>query len=159
LLRQTTALWATPQVREKGGGDYTDPDKAAARIQSGHQVNLQDHVPALWSTPKATDGDKGGPNQKYGSGSMTLPSMVYWSTPTTNDAKNNAGPSQFERNSQALNVQAAIIGPMQNGLSGSTEKPGQLNPEFVSWLMGYPTEWVCCAASVTRLSRKQRQSS
>jgi hypothetical protein len=30
-----------------------------------------------------------------------------WSTPTVNDAKNTAGPSQFKRNSQALNVQAA----------------------------------------------------
>ncbi len=29
-----------------------------------------------------------------------------WSTPTVQDAENTAGPSQFERNSQALNVQA-----------------------------------------------------
>ncbi len=46
-------------------------------------------------------------------------------TPTTQDASNNAGPSQFERNSLPLN---AVAG-------------GPLNPNWVEWLMGYPPGW------------------
>jgi hypothetical protein len=45
-----------------------------------------------------------------------------WPTPTVNDSKNNAAPSQLMRNTQALNVVAG----------------GALNPTWVEWLMGYP---------------------
>jgi hypothetical protein len=49
-------------------------------------------------------------------------------TPTANDAKNNAAPSQRTengRNSDALNV---VVG-------------GSLNPDWVEWLMGFPFGW------------------
>lgn len=47
-----------------------------------------------------------------------------------------------------------------SGSSAPTEKRGALNPEFVCWLMGYPTEWVNCAGSETRSTRgRQRPSS
>ena len=54
-------------------------------------------------------------------------------TPTTQDAANNAGPSQFNRNSLPLN---AVAG-------------GSLNPEWVEWLMGYPPGWTDCEDSET----------
>jgi len=74
-----------------------------------------------------------------------------WTTPEVNDAKNDAGPSQFKRNSQALNVQAAAYpngssttSPQspeaKNGRSGLKSTP-QLNPEFVEALMGLPSGW------------------
>ena len=40
-----------------------------------------------------------------------------------------------------------------------TEKPGQLNPVFVCWLMGYPDEWLSCVDWETRSSRKSLRSS
>jgi len=46
-------------------------------------------------------------------------------TPTTQDAANNGGPSQYNRNSLPLN---AVVG-------------GALNPMWVEWLMGYPQNW------------------
>ena len=52
-------------------------------------------------------------------------------TPTTQDADNNAGPSQFKRNSLPLN---AVAG-------------GKLNPVWVEWLMGYPEGWTDCEDS------------
>lgn len=74
-----------------------------------------------------------------------------WSTPTVNDAKNDAAPSQFQRNSQALNVQAAVYPDGSNttsppspeaktGEHGSRRTP-VLNPEFVEALMGFPSGW------------------
>ena len=83
-------------------------------------VAIRNH--ALWSTIRASDGAKGGPNMAFGAGGQPLPA-------------------------QASGTQA-------NSPSEQTEKPGALNPEFVSWLMGFPPEWVSCAPSVTPSSRK-----
>jgi hypothetical protein len=66
-----------------------------------------------------------------------------WPTPTVQDASNNGGASQYERNSLPLN---AVIG-------------GSLNPTWVEWLMGFPLEWTALKDSATPLSRKSRKSS
>lgn len=81
-------------------------------------------VAALWSTPRASDGEKGGPNQKYGGGGQPLPAQA---------AQTAKG--------QQLESQAAP-GGMPNGSPERTEKLGGLNPEFVSWLMGFPDGWL-----------------
>jgi hypothetical protein len=57
-----------------------------------------------------------------------------WAIPTAQDAKNNAGPSQYSRNSLPLNV---IVG-------------GRLNPEFVEFMMGFPIGWTDLEASAMR---------
>lgn len=46
-------------------------------------------------------------------------------TPTTQDAANNGGPSQHERNSKPLN---AVV-------------DGKLEPRWVEWVMGFPDNW------------------
>ena len=48
-----------------------------------------------------------------------------WPTPTKQDAHNNAGPSQMERNTKPLNAEGG----------------GALNPDWVEWLMGWPIGW------------------
>jgi hypothetical protein len=116
-------LWPTPQCRQKGGGDYKDQKKALARISSGHQVNLADmvialhptptvhgnynrkglspssgdglhtHVIALWSTIRASDGEKGGPNMSFGAGGSPLPSQVSTVANTSNAPMESGGGS------------------------------------------------------------------
>jgi hypothetical protein len=61
-----------------------------------------------------------------------------WPPPTAQDAANNAGPSQFDRNSLPLNAAAG----------------GALNPTWVEWLMGFPLGWTDCGVLETRSSRK-----
>lgn len=36
---------------------------------------------------------------------------------------------------------------------------GKINPSLAGWLMGYPEEWISCAPSVTRSSRRSLPSS
>jgi hypothetical protein len=64
-----------------------------------------------------------------------------WATPTVQDGKNCAGPSQWDRNSWPLNVQAAATGQMAFLSPAPMEKRGVLNPDLPRWLMGFPEEW------------------
>jgi len=51
-------------------------------------------------------------------------------TPTGHDGKDNASPSAMERHSPGLGV-----------LTNAQEPGGQLNAQFVEYLMGYPKNW------------------
>jgi hypothetical protein len=83
-------------------------------------------------------------------------------TPTGQDAKNDGGPSQHDRNSVPLNLFVKMYPTPRTpsptgggtGLDGGagarammTEKDrkeltgGQLNPVWVAWLMGWPIGW------------------
>jgi hypothetical protein len=68
LLRTPTAQLAV------NGGSPQHPDKRKA---GGHGPTLADEVEhLLLPTPRATDGTKGGPNQRGSSGDLMLPSAV-----------------------------------------------------------------------------------
>jgi phage-related protein len=86
-----------------------------------------------------------------------------WPTPTVQDAKNNAGPSQWNRNSDPLNVAVQrwptpLSAPTSEASHGQysgrfrqamAERgvSGQLNPTWVEWLMGFPPEWTALEPS------------
>jgi hypothetical protein len=75
-----------------------------------------------------------------------------WPTPTTRDGKDGNYCPNVPTN--------ALLGrEVWSGDGEPTEKKGALNPEFVCWLMGLPTEWDACGVTVTRSSRKSRQRS
>ena len=57
-----------------------------------------------------------------------------WGTPTAHIAKEGGYPAEWTRNTPTLTAQA----------TASENKPhssGKLNPEWVEWLMGLPTNW------------------
>jgi DNA (cytosine-5)-methyltransferase 1 len=66
LLRTPTA-----QLAVNEGSQHPDKRKAG-----GHGPTLADEVEHLLPTPRATDGTKGGPNQRGSSGDLMLPSAV-----------------------------------------------------------------------------------
>lgn len=55
----------------------------ASRHHDG--VTLNDAI-MMWSTPRSSDGEKGGPNQAFGAGGVPLPAQAYqWATPSVAD--------------------------------------------------------------------------
>lgn len=64
-------------------------------------------------------------------------------TPTVNDSKNQGGDSQGRRNTPPLN---AIFG-------------GRLNPIWIEWFMGFPTNWTDLEPSETQLCLPLQKSS
>jgi DNA (cytosine-5)-methyltransferase 1 len=100
-----------------------------------------------WPTPTAmTGGEQVAPSHVDGTHGWNIGAAVQdsmsqtphkkWPTPTVQDSENDAGPSQWKRDTSPLNVEVH----RRNGKTATT-KTGQLNPTWVEWLMGYPEGW------------------
>lgn len=146
---------------------------------SGEKVTLTTHQGACllreavnWATPRATDGEKGGPNQAFGAGGVPLAAQAaQWSTPSVADVTGGRMARSGPRNNEPLmNGQAAALSsrlvPMTYPVGETSSHPRRsLNPLFVEWLMGWPPGWTLAAwtdfgSSATALSRwKQRMRS
>lgn len=99
----TGSQWRSPTAGHNRGGAYSDPQKAEARIQSGHTVNLEDQmVAAYYATPRASDGEKGGPNQAFGAGGQPLPAQMaqaaFWNTASARDWMDTPGMATQAKN-------------------------------------------------------------
>ncbi|MER7331593.1 MULTISPECIES: DNA cytosine methyltransferase [unclassified Micromonospora] len=91
-LRTTVSLLPTPNAALGRGTGTPSAQTASDRFAQGKRF-LDDAV-ALLPTPSATDGSKGGPNQRGSSGDLMLPSAVMLlPTPTATPYGNNQSPS------------------------------------------------------------------
>ena len=129
---------------------------------------------AQWATVRASD--VGAPHTRERvfvlatRGTSEVPCRTGWPllpdvdqllpTPTTQDGANNAGPSQFERNSLPLNALATqldcgwgvygeairrweeISRPAPAPMHDRGDGKPVLNPAFSEWMMGWPKGWV-----------------
>ncbi len=109
----------------------------------------------MWPTPLATDGSNGGPNQKGGKGDLRLSSAVHqFPTPTATNTKANhmrgadKGKPREARNYMATPTardwrsgKASQATMERNSRPLSEQIGGQLNPNWVEWLMGWPPGW------------------
>ena len=119
-------------------------------------ASLPNAVVALLPTPRATDGTKGGPNQRGTSGDLMLPSAVQLlPTPRASDGpdatSHNRSWSTTDRNLHAVakadefGQYAPAIARWESTLgrpAPSPTEPGRngprLSPRFVEWMMGLP---------------------
>jgi hypothetical protein len=92
------ALLPTPAVNDMGAGKtvedwdaWTERMKAAHGNGNGHGKSLAIEAQRLLPTPRATDGTKGGPNQRGSSGDLMLPSAVHHLLPTPSVADSTGG--------------------------------------------------------------------
>jgi hypothetical protein len=93
----------------------------------------------------------------FGAGGQPLPAMAFQSTWLTPSASEDAAGTVNGKMQRMLTHQAKEAQPI--GGSDQTAKRGQLSPEFVCWLMGYPAEWMQFASSATQSTRARRRSS
>lgn len=148
-LHETVALLPTPAARDWKSGESNIMDRNARP--------LNEVIVNLLPTPRATDGTKGGPNQRGSSGDLMLPSAVVQllPPPTATPYGNNQSASDGSAVRPSLNSLAAtdrwgqyapaitrweqVIGrpapdPTEPGRDGNP----RLAAPFVEWLMGLP---------------------
>lgn len=154
LYKMTWTEWATPSGRSRfrlrasvlrtSETDFTGwrtPNtvdaKLGNRIGLGHQVQLCHQVLlAGWTTPLASDGERGGTMTP----GMTGSSLTQLAALT--------GPAR-----------QTATGLMLTGSAAGMASGGQLNPAHSRWLMGLPAVWDACAPTATPSSRRKPQRS
>ncbi len=180
-LPSRVALWPSPQARDGRDGRISP----ATVAKTAHARPLNEFAVTMWSTPRASDGAKGGPNMSFGAGGTPLPTqaVAMWATPcTTDDRRGSVMPeksrSRKKGQPKILNYGAAeFMDSLPSPQAPPTSTPGdrsspiiptsppreprrvktRLNPEFVTWLMGWPSGWTACACSATEWSLWSRR--
>jgi len=141
-LSQQVALtgWRSPNSKRTAGGEYSDPEKALARLKSGHQVDLRDQVQLSgWPSPNTPNGGRS-PN-----GGVTTTGMT---------------PDGIKRQVDLQHVaRSAEVGLISSLSPAAMEKRGVLSPAHSRWLMGFPNEWDSCGVMAMRSYRKSRRRS
>lgn len=144
LADEVEHLLPTPVVNDMGAGKspdawdaWTERLKKSSGNGNGHGASLSIEALRMLPTPRATDGSKGGPNQRGSSGDLMLPSAV------THIDFGTYGP--------AVNRWARALGRPAPSPTEPTGKGGaqRLSPAFVEWMMGLPPGWVTDVA-ITR---------
>ena len=106
-----------------------------------------------WPTPHATCSTGAGTQGR--DGGLNLQTAVRWPTPTAGDATGSGNRNGTTSQAHAgISLTDAVL--TGGSLTPRREVSGSLNPTWVEWLMGYPTEWTACAAWATRSSRRSR---
>lgn len=155
-----SALWPTARRQSKTGPSKTNTRQGGGDLQTA----------VMWPTIKASDGRHGGPNARDSAAKQSLPSAVMWPTPTVpnggrtlhhveewrgntpyhngqkvqvdlNHAVHWATPAAQDAKNTTLPASQLHRDTIPGNLLLEGEK-GQLNPDWVACLMGYPSDWL-----------------
>ena len=152
-LRTQASIWESPSVAVTEGSRLTrSGDRSNELLLTGQAMTTSQQ----WSAPKASDGEKGGPNQRGSKGDVPLPGQaVNWPGPRVSVAKGNGKAERAKdgANCRLEDTAAAFHPPLSpapaiaGGAMSSTASPNsnqpsvrrKLNPIFVEALMRWPT--------------------
>lgn len=87
VVNITLGLWPTATA-----SDHKSRSASQATLERNARP-LREIVFAMWSTLRASDGEKGGPNQSFGAGGSPLPSQISTICSTSNVPTENGGGS------------------------------------------------------------------
>ena len=134
--------WASPAAR-----DYRHPNaKPYAQRgggKKGEQLPNQAAQASTWSTPRASDGEKGGPNMSFGAGGVPLPAQAAqvsaWPTPTSlspakdgnNEAGNSAGLVAIRKHAMAAETAMDTSPSVACATVGQTSRSGERKDELL----------------------------
>ncbi len=164
------AAWPTATANDATGSKYSysrgDHSKPAMKLPgAAEQVKL-----AGWATPNCPaphDSEISAGrvrNRNYvdlvEQAGMAA-ALTTWATPSARDWKDSTGMATTATNPDGskrdrLDQLGRQVGQISNGSPERTEKPGQLNPAFSLWLMGYPPQWMDAAPSAAKARSKGR---
>ncbi len=127
---------------------------------SAHRISGNDF--GGWPTPQAQstrpakirlDQPKG-----HKSNLEEVAALAGWPTPRTQEPGRTSkgygrGLAELAKGKEQISGPTSIPSPVE------MEKRGELNPEFVRWLMVFPLEWASCAPTAMPSSRKSRRNS
>lgn len=145
-----------------GNGDHARGAATGVRQLGGVASVLAEGVTSLLPTPRASDGEKGGPNQRGSSGDLMLPSAVTQLLPTPRRSDGDGGPNPLHRAERMDDIETRLIrigdrwgdyGPairQQEAMSRPAPPPTEpnskgnqrLSAKFAEWLMFWPAGWV-----------------
>jgi DNA (cytosine-5)-methyltransferase 1 len=169
-LGKEARLLPTPAVNDMGAGktveswdDWTGRMKAEHGNGNGHGKSLSIEAQRLLPTPRASDGEKGGPNQRGSSGDLMLPSAVQrfgdyapaiarWETVIGGPAPDPTEISTKwiqDRKRRLYGPHKDLVG-MRPSLRRFLLPERRLSPRFVEWMMGLPAGWVTDVPGLTR---------
>lgn len=88
------SYWPTPTVACASGGQTSRSGARKGELLL-NGLMAAPSAPATWSTPRASDGEKGSPNQKFSAGGQPLPAQMHQAspmvTPSARDWKDTPG--------------------------------------------------------------------
>ena len=159
-----SGLWQTPNVEDAG---RTGSKEAWIKYQDrGHtpSCRLRNQV-QMWPTPNARE--KGGGDYqdtekikaRMDKGHQTNlgDAVKLWPTPRAQEAKHGAA-TEWELQTDHAGTKASLRVQVVKEIEQDDPKiTGSLNPQWVAWLMGYPTEYLSCVPWATRSFRKSRK--
>ena len=170
LLGRMASNWPTPDASVMNDGEgpetfFARQAKVKAKKINGNGMGLPLTMAAqIWSTPRATDGEKGGPNQAFSDGRPALTAQAQqWFTPTvpnggrtlSEDCTPTGMTVDGVKRQVGLENQARRVSPSLRSIlpdhpistvgEESSHIRRTLNPLFVEWLMGWPPGWTSLA--------------
>jgi hypothetical protein len=158
------------------------PDRGMGdRSATGLSLQTMQALQAPWSTPRASDGEKGAPNQSFGAGGQPLPAQLYaaspWTTPLATDPRQGYQRRPDDKLGSQKSLPTQIIdmlglgenvrpsattapepsGPITNGSPATTAKRGGPSPAFPCWLMGYGEAWLWCVPTPSEIKALKKK--
>jgi hypothetical protein len=148
-LSERVGMWPTPDA-----GAFGNQPNANTTQWDGRNT-LISYAPywseKQWPSPRATDGEKGGPNQAGSKGDLMLPSAAHlWATPNASVANDGEGPETWRAR------QAVLKEKHMNGNGAGVPFANQAQESAAAWATPSARDWRSGDASDATMERNAR---